>query len=151
MTMKQKLLAATACLFISGPAFAMTDVECAAMWNEADVNGDGTLAATENERYAAWMRIAEKPMATDGAMNEAMFKENCMADVFVAAKVDEGAPLEGANSFTENQAKDRVVAAGMTAPSALTKDDKGIWRGTATEDGESMQVAVDYKGNVVTK
>jgi hypothetical protein len=149
--MKQKLLAAAACLFISGPAFAMTETECADMWLQADANADGTLAVTESERYPAWMRMAEKPMAADSTMTEAMFKENCMADVFATAKVDEGAPLEGANSFTEDQAKDRVIAAGMTAPSVLTKDDKGIWRGTATEGGKSMQVAVDFKGNVVAQ
>ena len=33
--------------------------------------------------------------------------------------------------------------------SALTKDDQGIWRGTATKDGKHVKVAVDYKGNVV--
>jgi hypothetical protein len=151
MTMKQKLLAAAACLFISGPASAMTDTECAAMWKQADANADGTLAAAETERYAAWMRMAEKPMAADGTMNEAMFKENCMANVFETAKVDEGAPLEGANSFTEEQAKDRVIAAGMIAPSTLSKDDKGVWRGTATQGGKSMNVAIDYKGNVVAQ
>ncbi len=149
--MKQKLLAAVACLFISSPALAMTETECADMWTKADANADGTLTAAESERYSAWMRVAEKSMAADGAINEAMFKENCMADVFVTASVDEGAPLEGANSFTEGQAQDRIIAAGLTAPSTLTKDDKGIWRGTATEGGESMEVAVDYKGNVVTK
>jgi hypothetical protein len=151
MTMKQQLLAAAACLFIGSPALAMTETECADMWLQADANSDGTLTAAESERQAAWMRMAEKPMAADGTMNEAMFKENCMANVFATAKLDEGAPLEGANSFTEGQAKDRVIAAGMTAPSTLTKDEKGIWRGTATEGGKSMQVAVDYKGNVVAQ
>ena len=61
-----------------------------------------------------------------------------------------GAPLEGANSFTENQAKDRVVAAGFSNVSALTKDEKGIWRGTAVKDGKTVNIAVDYKGNVVS-
>ncbi len=149
--MKNKLLAAAACLFMSSPALAMTDAECMAMWKQADVNSDGTLTATETDRYAAWMRMAEKPMPADGIMNEALFQENCMADVFAASKVDEGAPLEGANSFTEGQAKDRVIAAGMSAPSTMTKDEKGIWRGTATQDGKSMNVAVDYKGNVVAQ
>jgi hypothetical protein len=151
MTMKKRLLAAAACLLISGPALAMTEMECADMWTKADANADGTLAATESERYPAWMRMAEKPMAADGTMNEAMFKENCMADVFAPAKVDEGAPLEGANSFTESQAKDRVIAAGMSAPSTMTKDEKGIWRGTAAKEGKSMNVAVDFKGNVVAQ
>jgi hypothetical protein len=39
----------------------------------------------------------------------------------------------------------------MTAPSALVKDDRGIWRGTATENGQMVSVSVDFKGNVVTE
>jgi hypothetical protein len=34
--------------------------------------------------------------------------------------------------------------------SDLKKDDDGIWRGTASQGGKSVQIAVDYKGNVVT-
>jgi hypothetical protein len=151
MTMKRNLLAAAAFLLVSGPSLAMTETECADMWKQADANADGKLAADESGRYAAWMRIAEKPMMADGTIDEALFKENCMANVFVTATVDEGAPLEGANSFTEEQAKDRVMAAGMTAPSTMTKDEKGIWRGTATQGDKSMSVAVDYKGNVVAQ
>ena len=59
--------------------------------------------------------------------------------------------MEGANSFTEGQASDRIIAAGMMAPTALVKDDKGIWRGTAMKDGKSVNVAVDFKGNVVAQ
>ena len=65
------------------------------------------------------------------------------------ASAEAGAPLKGANSFTENQAKDRIIAAGFTNVSALAKDGDGIWRGTATKGDKSMNVAVDYKGNVV--
>ena len=32
----------------------------------------------------------------------------------------------------------------------LKKDDDGIWRGTGMQDGKTVQIAVDYKGNVVT-
>jgi hypothetical protein len=60
-----------------------------------------------------------------------------------------GAPLKGANSFTEGQAKDRAVAYGATEVASLKKDDDGVWRGMAKEDGKSGEVAVDYKGNVV--
>lgn len=121
------------------------------MWKQADANNDGLLTKAEGDRYIAWMRLANRPMGADGAINEAMFQENCKADVFTTAAIDEGAPLEGANSFTESQAKDRVVAAGLSSVSALTKDDKGIWRGTAMKDGKSVNVAVDFKGNVVTQ
>ena len=147
--MKKLLLTATACLFLSVPAFAMTDEECTTMWQQADANNDGLLSGAEADRYLAWMRVANKTLAGDGAINQAIFLENCKADIFTTVAVDEGAPLEGANSFTEGQAQDRVVAAGFPSVSALTKDDKGIWRGTATKDGKNVNVAVDYKGNVV--
>lgn len=61
------------------------------------------------------------------------------------------APVEGKNSFTESQAKDRLEKAGYTAVSGLKLDDKGVWRGTATKDGKSMSVALDYQGNVVSQ
>jgi hypothetical protein len=61
------------------------------------------------------------------------------------------APVEGANSFTEDQARERIEAAGYTAIAELTLDDKGVWRATATKDGKSTSVAMDYQGNVVTK
>ena len=64
-------------------------------------------------------------------------------------KADAGAPLKGANSFTEGQAKDRAVAHGLGNVSGMKKDNDGIWRGTAMQDGKQVQIAVDYKGNVV--
>ena len=79
-----------------------------------------------------------------------MFLENCAAGYFDVATSEPGAPFEGANSFTEGQAQDRVLASGLTNVSALTQDDKGIWRGTAEAQGKSVNVAVDFKGNVVT-
>jgi hypothetical protein len=60
-----------------------------------------------------------------------------------------GAPVEGANSFTEDQARSRIESRGFTSVSKLTKDDKGIWRGTAMKDGRQTQVSLDYQGNVV--
>ncbi|MDG4910447.1 DUF4142 domain-containing protein [Mesorhizobium sp. WSM4898] len=59
------------------------------------------------------------------------------------------APVPGANSFTEDQAKSRIQDAGFSDVSALTKDDQGIWRGQATKDGKKTTVALDYQGNVV--
>ncbi|MBU2327079.1 MAG: PepSY domain-containing protein [Alphaproteobacteria bacterium] len=61
------------------------------------------------------------------------------------------APVEGANSFTEEQAMERIEAAGYTAVSDLKLDDQGIWQATAMKDGQSMPVAMDYQGNVVSK
>lgn len=141
------LMAAT--LLSVSPSLAATDADCTAMWTQADANGDGTLTGAEADRYSAWMRLANKSVPEDAVVTKTVFLENCKADVFVTAAVEEGAPFKGANSFTENQAKDRVVAAGFGTVSALTKDNDGIWRGTAMKDGKSVNVAVDYKGNVV--
>jgi hypothetical protein len=61
-----------------------------------------------------------------------------------------GAPASGANSFTENQAKSRIEERGFANVSELTKDDQGVWRGTAERDGKKVQVMLDFQGNVVT-
>ena len=148
----RKLLAATALAataYAAFPAYAATDADCQAMWTKADVNKDGVLSDAEAMRYAAAMRVRETKMPTDGKLTQAAFMDACKADVYATAKVDAGAPLKGANSFTEGQAKDRAIAWGATGVNGLTKDADGIWRGTATMDGKSSQVAVDYKGNVV--
>ena len=57
-------------------------------------------------------------------------------------------PVKGANSFTQSEAKSRIEKQGFTRVSALQKDQAGVWRGTAVKDGKSMQVSVDYQGNV---
>jgi hypothetical protein len=149
--MKNTILASAFFLLIGSPALAATDVECMAMWKQADVNTDGKLTSDEAVRYFAMMRVAEKPVPADDVITEAMFTENCLDSIFDTAEMDVGAPFEGANSFTESQAQDRLLAAGMTAPSALIKDDRGIWRGTATENGQPVSVSVDFKGNVVAE
>ena len=131
------------------PAFAATDAECQAMWTKADVNKDGVLTEAESMRYAAAMRVQEKKLGADGKLDQASFLEACKSDVYTTRKNDDGAPLKGANSFTEGQAKDRAVARGLTSVADLKKDGEGIWRGSAMQDGKSVQIAVDYKGNVV--
>ena len=135
------------------PTFAMTDADCKAEWTKADVNKDNVLTETEAAPYLSKLRTAGKTLPADGRLTPALFDENCKADVFATstagAKMDAGAPMKGANSFTESQAKDRVVAAGLANVSALKKDADGIWRGTAAKDSKTMNVAVDFKGNVV--
>jgi len=59
------------------------------------------------------------------------------------------APVPGANSFTESQARARIEERGFAQVTGLAKDDKGVWRGTAMKDGKSVAVALDYQGNVV--
>jgi hypothetical protein len=60
------------------------------------------------------------------------------------------APVAGANSYTENQARARLEEKGFGNVNDLKKDDKGIWRATAMKDGKSTPVSLDYQGNVVS-
>lgn len=62
-----------------------------------------------------------------------------------------GAPVAGANSFTEGQAKSRIESSGYTSVTALKKDDNGVWRGKAQKDGKSVDVSLDFQGNVVAR
>jgi opacity protein-like surface antigen len=62
-----------------------------------------------------------------------------------------GAPAAGANSFTEAQAKSRIEKDGFSSVSNLKKDDKGVWRGKGTKSGKTMDVSLDYQGNIVAK
>ena len=144
-------MVALAAMGLAAPAWAATDAECQDMWKKADANSDGVLSDREAIRYVALMRIGNRTVATEGRITQAEFMDACKADIYAPRKADEGAPLKGANSFTEGQAKDRAIAhGGVDSVSDLKKDDDGIWRGTASQGGKSVQIAVDYKGNVVT-
>ena len=62
-----------------------------------------------------------------------------------------GAPVAGANSFTKAEAKSRIEKAGYTNVADLTKDKDGIWRGKAAKGDTTVDVALDFQGNVVPK
>ena len=150
--MKRLMIAASvgATLAFATPVFAMTDAECTALWTRADVNKNGVVTEAEGARYFATLRIANKPVA-DGKLTQPVFIEHCKAGHFESAKLDPAAPLPGSNSFTEAQAIDRVLAAGLGSVSALKKDADGVWRGTASDGPKTVSVAVDFKGNVVAR
>ena len=59
-----------------------------------------------------------------------------------------GAPSKGANSFTKKQAAKRIAKAGYTPSGDLTKDKDGLWHASATKDGKTVDVSLDFKGNV---
>jgi hypothetical protein len=61
------------------------------------------------------------------------------------------APAAGASSFTEAQARDHIAKAGYAEVGALSQAADGAWQGTATKDGASVAVIVDYQGNVTTR
>jgi hypothetical protein len=60
-------------------------------------------------------------------------------------------PVAGANSFTEGQAKSRIESSGYDSVSDLKKDDSGVWRGKAMKDGKSVNVSLDFQGNVIAR
>ena len=62
-----------------------------------------------------------------------------------------GAPVSGANSFTEGQAKSRIESNGFSSVSELRKDDQGVWRAKATKDGRNVAVSLDFQGNVTSQ
>lgn len=65
-----------------------------------------------------------------------------------SAIVDAAALEEGANSFTEGQARSRLEAAGFTNLQDLRKDDAGFWRGRASRGGTPTEVALDFRGRI---
>ena len=69
-----------------------------------------------------------------------------------AVRTEEGnnasRPVAGANSFTEGEAKSRIEARGFANVTELKKDDQGIWRGKAQQNGRNVSVALDFQGNV---
>lgn len=143
-------------------AHAMTDADCAAAWSRADTNSDGKLTGGEGSNYYSTLNSMEKPVAAD-SMTKDLFFQHCKSDMFTTAATgststkttataepNAGLPLAGANSFTETQAKDRAAAAGFASVSALKKDESGVWRGTAMRDSKTVNIAIDFKGNVVS-
>jgi hypothetical protein len=70
--------------------------------------------------------------------------------VATSSTVNPGAPVAGANSFTESQARSRIEAAGFSGVSGLVKDKDGVWHGKAAKAGTTTTVSLDYQGNVTT-
>jgi hypothetical protein len=64
------------------------------------------------------------------------------------AEREAAAPAIGANSFTQDQARERIEAAGYTGVTELTKGEDGIWRAVASLGGQTQEVSIDYQGNV---
>ena len=76
--------------------------------------------------------------AASGDTNQAVVTTGANADT----------PAHGRNSFTMKQARKRIAGKGYSQVMSLKKDSDGVWRGTAMKDGQSVQVWLDYKGNV---
>jgi hypothetical protein len=91
---------------------------------------------------ASALAQSQNPPANPGPGNPA---------VNTTGTTNPGAPVAGANSFTEGQAKSRIESSGYSNVSDLKKDDSGVWRGKAMKDGKSVNVGLDFQGNVVAQ
>lgn len=89
--------------------------------------------------FAATLATGAFAQANTGSHNPAV-KSATAHTTAMAAK--------GRNSFTESQAQGRIAKAGYANVSKLTKNENGVWQGTATKGGAPVNVALDYKGNV---
>ena len=123
--------------------------DCEAQFTTLDVDANGYLTDAEAPREFARARV-DAVTPEDSGISKAAFLELCGSDHWTQNTAEAGAPFEGANSFTEEQARDRAVAWNVTDVSALKLDEKGVWRGTGKLDGADVSVAIDFKGNVVT-
>jgi hypothetical protein len=62
--------------------------------------------------------------------------------------IDRVALEQGKNSFTESQARARIESAGFTHLGVLVLDEHGIWRGTASKGAMTVDIGLDFKGNI---
>ena len=91
-----------------------------------------------------------------GAIAAALFTTAAYADshnpaIKSSKPVATHVAAKGHNSFTEAQARSRIEKAGYTDVGKLTKNSNGIWQGTATKDGQKVEIGLDYKGNVILR
>src|SRR5829696_3796051 len=84
----------------------------------------------------------QSPPAKDGPQNSAINTED-------SSNRQVNAPVAGANSFTQGEAKSRIEKMGFADVGDLKKDDDGVWRGRAMKDGNTVDVSLDYQGNVI--
>jgi hypothetical protein len=112
-------------------------------------------AAVGNNSGAAGTNNTSLGTATtvpsNGTRSTGNNKDASNSAVNTASQNNPGAPVPGANSFTEGQARSRIQDHGFSQVTDLKLDNQGIWRGKAMRDGKSVDVAMDYQGNVVAK
>ena len=85
---------------------------------------------------------SQTPAAKDGPQNSAVNSPD-------SSNRQVTAPVAGRNSFTEGEAKSRIEKMGFANVSDLKKDDTGVWRGRAMKGGQTVDVSLDYQGNVI--
>jgi sporulation protein YlmC with PRC-barrel domain len=120
-------------------------------WDSLNIsdNGEKVVADVTKDSLKGLPDYRYADPATRGTVSS--YDDTLKDNPYLADNSTATPPLPGANSFTESQARERIEAKGFTAVSDLKKDDQSIWRGTATKDGRTVNVALDFKGNVVAQ
>ena len=88
------------------------------------------------------MAQTQNPPAQDSPQNSAINSPD-------SSNRQVNAPVAGANSFTEGQARSRIEKMGFADVTDLKKDNNGVWRGRAMKGGQMVDVSVDFQGNVI--
>jgi hypothetical protein len=130
--MKRLFLASAISILAAGAVFGQP-----APATNAPPPGGTSMDAPANPAAPAPASPSDKAAAS-GNDNQAVATTGASADQ----------PATGKNSFTKGQARHRIQHKGYSHVSGLTKDQDGVWRGTAQKDGQSVSVWLDYKGNV---
>lgn len=132
-----------------GAALAATLLAGTALAQAPAPQAPAAPPATQNTQPPAAQKPAATPPAAQSPAPPARTDGPAATDI--RPNSDPNAPFPGANSFTEEQARERIERAGMSAVTGLTLDDKGIWRGKAVRGADPVDVSVDYRGNVVAR
>jgi len=99
-------------------------------------------ASPQNQNPPVYSAQNQNPPANQGPGNPA---------VRTTDGNNAGAPVAGANSFTEGQAKARIESRGYSNVTNLTKDGTGVWRGKAQKDSIPVDISLDFQGNVIAR
>jgi hypothetical protein len=125
----------------------------------------GTAPAQDDAGTKGNEASSAKPSGTAAAATAPVSSEPASANTTTAAtpavepvvvpkpatSADKSGLLQGANSFTETQARARIEEKGFSAVTGLKLDDTGIWRATATMGGKSQMVGLDYQGTIAAQ
>jgi hypothetical protein len=137
--MKSLIFGAVACgLLMTGAGFAQTPGTAPAGTTPAGPAATTNGTAPTPARTGGAMPSHDNQSAASGNNNQAVATTGANAP----------APAKGANSFTMGEAKSRLEKNGFASVGDLTKDDNGVWRGSAQKGGAATTVWLDYKGNV---
>lgn len=132
-------IAAAACLLSGGVSLAQSTTQ------GTPPSGTATAPAPSRAPTAAGPSTSSSAMDRNKNVGAAAGNNN---QAVATTNANAPAPAKGANSFTMGEAKSRLEKNGFSNVGDLTKDDNGVWRGSAQRGGSTTMVWLDYKGNV---